>query len=204
MGDPHTVPAPAAPRVHPEPRRDHGEDTALTISRKAHLQSDYTALGQVTAAGEGHATASGAADRTTDERGAPGEGARVEAATNTASEPTGPPPGTPPALGAGAPRLRTLGGRSQLPRRTSGTSGEPRPGPLDPQAYRRGAARPGSQHPMAAYFAVPPPRGGNPHHGRRHLWPADGADAPRHHGPPRPMALCGHPAHGAYGGLQPG
>ena len=31
-----------------------------------------------------------------------------------------------------------------------------------------------------------------------------GEHAPRHHGPPRPMALCGHPAHGAYGGLQPG
>ena len=94
MGDPHTVPAPAAPRNHLEPRRDHAEDTALTISRQAHLQRDYTALGQITAAGEGHATASGAADRTTDEHRRPGEGARVEAATNTASEPTGPPPGT--------------------------------------------------------------------------------------------------------------
>ena len=68
----------------------------LTISRQAHLQRDYTALGQVTAAGEGHATASGAADRTTDERGAPGEGTRVEAAINTASLPTSPPPGTAP------------------------------------------------------------------------------------------------------------
>ena len=57
---------------------------------------------------------------------------------------------------------------------------------------------------MAAYFAVPPPRGVNPHHGRHHLRPSDGAHAPRYHGPPRPMALWGHPAHGAYGGLQPG
>ena len=95
-GDPHTVPAPAAPRVHPEPRRDQAEDTPLTASRQAHLQRDYTALGQVTTAGEGQATASGAADRTADERGAPGEGACVEAATNTASEPIGPPPGTAP------------------------------------------------------------------------------------------------------------
>ena len=57
---------------------------------------------------------------------------------------------------------------------------------------------------MAAYFAVPPPWEGNPHHGRHHLRPSEGAHAPRHHGLPRPMALCGHPAHGAYGGLQPG
>ena len=36
-----------------------------------------------------------------DERGAPGEGARVEAATNIASEPIGPPPGTAPPWGRG-------------------------------------------------------------------------------------------------------
>ena len=99
MGDPHTVPTPAAPRVHPEPRRDHAEEKSLTIPRQAHLQRDYTALGQVTAAGEGHEVASAAADRTTDERGAPGGGARVDAATNTASEPTGLPPGTAPPWG---------------------------------------------------------------------------------------------------------
>ena len=101
MGDPHTLPTSAAPRVHPEPRRDHAEDTPLTIPRQAHLQRDYTALGQVTAAGEGHATASGAANQTTDERGAQGGSARVEAATNTASKPTGPPPGTNPPWGRG-------------------------------------------------------------------------------------------------------
>ena len=61
-----------------------------------HLQRDYTSLGQVTAAGEGHAAANGAADRTMDEGGASEGGARVKAATNTASEPTGPPPGTAP------------------------------------------------------------------------------------------------------------
>ena len=94
-GDPHTVPALTAQGVHREPRRDQAEDTPLTASRQAHLQRDYTALGQVTAAGVGQATASGAADRTADERGARGEGARVEAATNTASKPIGPPPGTP-------------------------------------------------------------------------------------------------------------
>ena len=80
MGDPHTVPTLAAPRVRPEQRRDHAEDTPLTIPHQAHLLRDYTALGQVTTAGEGHAAASGAADRTTDERGTPGGGARVEAA----------------------------------------------------------------------------------------------------------------------------
>ena len=96
MGDPGTVATPAAPRVHPEPRRDHAEDTHLTIPHQAHLQHDYTGLGQVTAAAEGHAAATGAASRTTDEHGAPGGGTRVEAATNTASEPTGSPPGTAP------------------------------------------------------------------------------------------------------------
>ena len=96
---PHTVAAPAAPRVQPEPRRDQAEDTPLTASQQAHLQRDYTALGQVTTEGEGQATASGAADRTADERSAPRGGARVEAATNTASEPIGPPPGTAPPWG---------------------------------------------------------------------------------------------------------
>ena len=46
---------------------------------------------------------------------------------------------------------------------------------MDPQAYCGGAARPGSPQPMAAYFAVPLPRGGNPHQGRhrtRHMPPA--------------------------------
>ena len=100
-GDSHTIPAPAAPRVHPEPRRDQAEDTPLAASRQAHLERDYTALRQVTTAGEGQATASGAADRTADECGDPREGARVEAATNTASKPIGAPPGTAPPPGRG-------------------------------------------------------------------------------------------------------
>ena len=75
MCDPHTVPTPAAPRVRQEQRCDHAEDTPLTIPRQAHLERDYTALGyteHATAAGDGHAAASGAVDQTTDERGAPG------------------------------------------------------------------------------------------------------------------------------------
>ena len=114
-GDPHTVPAPAAPRVHPDPRRDHVEDTPLTTSRHAHLQRDYTTLGQFTAAGEGHATASGAADRTTDKRSAPAEGARVEAATNTARKPTGPPPGTARPWGRGHLDYARLEGDANRP-----------------------------------------------------------------------------------------
>ena len=102
MGDPHMVPTPAAPRVPPEQRRDHAEDAPLTISPQAHLQHDYTALGHTghaTAAGDRHVAASGAADHTRDGRGAPGSGARVEAGTNTASEPPGSPPGTAPPWG---------------------------------------------------------------------------------------------------------
>ena len=113
--DPHTVPAPAAQRVRPEPRRDQAEDTPLTALRQAHLQRDYTALGQVTTAGEGRATASGAADRTTDERGTPGEGARVEAATNTASEPICPPPGAAPPWGRGHLEYARLEGDASHP-----------------------------------------------------------------------------------------
>ena len=37
---PHAVPAPAAPRGHPEPRRDQAEDTPLTASRQAPVQRD--------------------------------------------------------------------------------------------------------------------------------------------------------------------
>ena len=104
MSDPHTVSTPAAPLVGPEQRRDHAEDTPLTIPRQAHLQRDYNALGHsghATAVVDGHPAASGAADQTTDERGAPGSGVRVESGTNTASEPTGPPPGTAPPWGRG-------------------------------------------------------------------------------------------------------
>ena len=89
------------PRVHPEPQRDQADDTPLPMPRQAHLHRDYTNLGQITATGEGQTTASGAADRTTDERNAPGEGTRVEAATNTANEPVAPPPGAAPPWGRG-------------------------------------------------------------------------------------------------------
>ena len=99
--DPQAVPAPETPRVHPEPQRDQADDTPLTVPRQAHLQRDYTTLGQIATTGKGQATASGAADQTKDERNAPGEGTRVEAATNTASEPVAPPPGAAPPWGPG-------------------------------------------------------------------------------------------------------
>ena len=76
--DPRAVPAPEMPRVHSEPQRDQADDRALTVPRQAHLQRDYTTLRQIAATGEGQRTASSAADRTTDERNAPGEGTRVE------------------------------------------------------------------------------------------------------------------------------
>ena len=99
--DPQAVPAPKTPRVHPVPQRHQADDTPLTVPRQAHLQRDYTTLGQIATTGEGQATASGAADWTTDERNAPGEGTRVEAATSTASEPVAPPPGAAPPWGRG-------------------------------------------------------------------------------------------------------
>ena len=113
--DPHAVPAPAVPSAHPEPQCDQAEDAPLTASRQAHLQRDRAALEQVTTEGEGQATASGAADRTADERSAPGEGARVEAATNTASEPIGPPPGTAPPWGRGHLDYARLEGNASHP-----------------------------------------------------------------------------------------
>ena len=99
--DPRAGPAPETPRVHREPQRDQADDTFLTVPRQVHLQRDYTTLGQIVATGEGQTTASGAADRTTDERNAPGEGRRVEAATNTASESVAPAPGAAPPWGRG-------------------------------------------------------------------------------------------------------
>ena len=72
MSDSHAVPTPAAPRVRTEPRRNHAEGTSLRMSREAHLQRNYTALGHTehaTTTGDRHVTASGAADQTPDERG---------------------------------------------------------------------------------------------------------------------------------------
>ena len=74
------------------------------VSRRAHLQRDYSALGKTehaTATDDGPPTASGEADQAPDERSAPGSGTRVEADTNTASEPTGQPLGTGPSWGRG-------------------------------------------------------------------------------------------------------
>ena len=78
--------------------------SALTVSHRAHLQRDYTALGKTehaTAADDLPATASGAADQAPDERSAPGSGTRVEAGSNTDSQPTNQPPGTIPSWGRG-------------------------------------------------------------------------------------------------------
>ena len=105
---PHTDPTLAAPRSLPEPRGNHTGDTPLTVSRQAHLQRDYAALGSRTentaATDDGHAIASGAADQTPEEpprHSAQGSGMRVETGTNTASEPADQPPGTTPSWGRG-------------------------------------------------------------------------------------------------------
>ena len=93
--DPHADAAPAAPRVRLEPRRDHTEGTA-TLSRREQLERDYTARAKTehaSAMDDGPTTASGAADRALDERSAPGSVTRSKAGTNTASKPTGQPPG---------------------------------------------------------------------------------------------------------------
>ena len=71
----------------------------FAVSRQAHLQRDYAALGarteNITATDDWHATATGAADQTPDEpprHSAQGSGTRVETGTNTASEPAEQPP----------------------------------------------------------------------------------------------------------------
>ena len=101
--NPHADPAPAAPRGRPDPGGDHTEGTPLTVSRQAHLQRDYTALGMetehATATDDRPATPSCAADQALDERSTPESGTRVEAGTNTASQPTSQPPGTSLSLG---------------------------------------------------------------------------------------------------------
>ena len=105
MSDLHADPAAAAPRVRPEPRPDHTDGTPLTVGKTE----------QATAADDGPATASGAADQAPDERGAPGSGTRVEADTNTASEPTGQPRGSAPSWGRRHLDYARLGGDARHP-----------------------------------------------------------------------------------------
>ena len=113
--DPGAVQAPETPHVHPEPQCDQADDTPLTVPQQAHLQQDYTTLGQIATTGEAQVTASGAADRTTNERNAPNEGTRVEAGTNTASEPVAPPPGAAPPWGRGHVDYARLEGDASHP-----------------------------------------------------------------------------------------
>ena len=118
MSDPHADRSPAALRVRLEPRRDYSEGTPLTVWRQAPLQRDYTVLQKTehaTAADDGTATASGAADQAPDEHGAPGSGTPVEACINTASEPTGQPPGTVPPWGRGHLDYARLEGDARHP-----------------------------------------------------------------------------------------
>ena len=68
-----------------------------------------------TAANDGPATASGAADQASGERSAPGSGTRVEAGTTTASEPTSRPPGTDPPWGRGHLDYARLEGDARHP-----------------------------------------------------------------------------------------
>ena len=76
-----------------QPLRCHARHTSSAITPPlGHTQ-------HASGTDDGHPPASGAADQTLDERGAPGSGARVEAGTNTASEPTGSSPGTAPLWG---------------------------------------------------------------------------------------------------------
>ena len=103
--NPDTDPTPAAPSGHPDPRGDHTGGSALRVSRQAHLQRDYTALGMETehaaALDDGPATASGAADQAPDEHSAQGSATLVETGTNTTSEHADQPRGTSPSLGWG-------------------------------------------------------------------------------------------------------
>ena len=78
------------------------------MSRQAHLQRIYTALGvrteRTAATDGGHSAASGAADQTPDEppqHSAQGSGTRMELGTNTAKGPAEQPPWATPAWGRG-------------------------------------------------------------------------------------------------------
>ena len=124
--------------------------------------------------------------------------------TNTASEPTGQPLGTAPPWRWGHLDYAGSGGDARHPSDHAEQAAARDLGMWIDRLTTGEQLALALQHPMAAYFAVPPPRGGNPQHGRHHLRPSDGAHPPRHHGPHRRMALCGDLPHGAYGGLQPG
>ena len=110
---PNTDPTPAAPRGHSEQRDDHTRGTPLTVSRQAHPERNYAALGaraeHTAGTDDRHATASGAADQTPDEPprySAQGSGARVETGTNSASEPAKQPSGTTPSWSGGIQTTR--------------------------------------------------------------------------------------------------
>ena len=130
--------------------------------------------------------------------------APTKAGTNTASEPTGPPLATALPWGRGHLDYARLEGDASCP---SDHAEQALAQDLAMWINRLTTEEQlafGGQHLMGAHLVVPPPRGGDLHHGRRHIRPPARAHAPRHHDSPRLMALCDHPVHGAYGGLQPG
>ena len=105
---PHTDSTPIAPRSHTEPRGDHTGGRFLTVSHQAHLQRDYAAqvasTDNTASTEDGHVTAREAAGETPDEpprHSAQGSKTRVEAGTDTASEPADQPPRTTLSLGRG-------------------------------------------------------------------------------------------------------
>ena len=186
--NPHTDPAPAAPRGHPEPRGDPTECTPLRVSRQPHLPRDYTALGMKTehaaATGDGPAIASGAVDQAPDKHSAQGSGTRVEAGTNTASEPASQPPGTTPSWGRGHHDYARSEGDARHP------SAHAEQAAAQDLGLWIDRLTTGEQLALAVSIRwlltsrSPPPRGGNPHHGGHHLRPSGGTRTPHHHGPP--------------------
>ena len=176
------------------------------MSRQAHLQRNYTALGHTghaTAADDGHTAANGAADQTTDKRGAARSGARVEAGSNTASKPTGPRPGTALPWGRGHLDYARLEGDASRPSDQAEQAAAQDLGLWIPRLTA------GEQLALAVASDRCLLRG--PVTSRREPAPWQTSTLAigqgtghRHHEPPQLMALCPMPAHGAYGGLQPG
>ena len=177
------------------------------MSWQAHLKRNYTSLGHTehaTDTGDGHATARRAADQTSDEGGAPGSGARVEAGTNTTSQPTGPPLGTALPWGRGHLDYARLEGDASCPSDHAEQAAAQDLGlwidrltteeQLNLAVRIRWLLTSRSRHLAEGTRTMADMTFGH----------QDRAPAPRHHEAARPMALCGHPAHGAYVGLQPG
>ena len=204
--------APTAPRSQPEPRGDHTEpDRGCQVNplrcSARHTSSAITPPGGrrlSTPPPRMTSTRPQARQRTRPQTNRPGTAPKgAERVWRQAPTPLAGLPNShrgPPQPGGGGIWTRRARKATRAATTPKQNRRQPKTWTCGSPGSPHGASRPGSQHPMAAYFM--PARGWNPHHGgRRHRPSGSTARTPRHHGPPKLVALGGLPAHGACGDL---